>query len=136
MIEATERNGEIVVAVDKNGNGEKEPQTKDEIIAAEFANLRGQEITLSAAAKKYNIPRGTIRNWFYNSYIAPIHPDNYPMLFDEADVAYCADIYQERKQTGTGFFGAPLLDENGMPYELKHPSLAQYRKKKKIGPLD
>ncbi len=138
MIEAIEKDGETLVAVDKNGNGNhgKGPQTKDEIIAAKFAHLGNQSITLTEAAKKYDIPRGTLQTWVYrNRYITPSHPDNYPVLFNEAEIAYCADIYHERKQAGTGFHGAPLLDEDGLPYELKHPDLAQYRhRKRKAGP--
>lgn len=130
MIEAVEENGETLVAVDKNGNGNngKETQTKEEIIADKFAHLEGQPITLSEAATKYDIPRGTIESWYYRAkYIQPIPPDSYPANFDEAEVAYLANIYHSRKETGSR---APLLDKNGLPYELKHPDLAQYRRKK------
>ncbi len=132
MIEAVEENGETLVAVDKNGNGNNgtKPQTKAEIIAAEFAHLHDQPITLSEAARKYDVPRGTLEAWQYKNYLTPTHPDAYPKLFNEAEIAYCADIYHDRKRVGTGFYGAPLLDENGLPYELKHPDLAQYRRKK------
>ncbi len=69
MIEAVEENGETLVAVDKNGNGNNDtkPQTKDEIIAAEFAHLHCQPITLSEAATKYDIPQGTIESWYYRA---------------------------------------------------------------------
>ncbi len=49
------------------------------------------------------------------------------MLFNEAEIAYCVDIYQNRKRVG----GVPLLDENGLPYELKHPELSAYRRRKR-----
>ena len=29
-----------------------------------------------------------------------------------------------------GHGGAPLLDEDGLPYELKRPKLAEYRRRK------
>jgi hypothetical protein len=136
MIETKEKAGETLVVVEKNGNGnDTEHQTKEEIIASKYTELQDQAITLSQASEKYKVPRGTIRNWFYNSYVKPTDPTSYPMLFNEAEIAYCAEIYYERKQAGTGFYGAPLLDENGLPYELKHPSLAKYRRKKKTRPL-
>ena len=52
------------------------------------------------------------------------------MELNEADVAYCAEIYHERKANKIGF-RAPLLDEAGLPYQLKHPKLAKYRLKKR-----
>ncbi|MCP4370663.1 MAG: hypothetical protein GY797_21505, partial [Deltaproteobacteria bacterium] len=100
-----------------------------EIIAVRFAYLSGQPITLTKAAKKYNVPRSTLQNWVYRSnYLKPIPPASYPANFDEAEIAYLADIYQDRQRTGSR---APLIDESGLPYELKHPDLAQYRRKKK-----
>jgi len=130
MIEAKEEAGEILVAVDKNGNGD--PQTKEELIAARFGDLQGQPITLTEAAKKYDVPRGTIEGWYYRTkYIYPIHSNSYPAYFDEAEIAYCAEIYHERKRSGTGFYGTPLLDEKGLPYKLKLPDLAKYRRRKK-----
>lgn len=130
MISAKKEAGEILVAVDKNGT--REPKTKAEFINTRFGTLQGHPITISEATKKYDVPRSTIKTWIYrNNYITPIFSDKYPACFDEADIAYCAEIYHQRKVAGTGFFGAPLLDENGLPYELKHPDLAQYRRKKK-----
>ena len=52
------------------------------------------------------------------------------MKLDEAEVAYCAEIYHERKAAGIRS-GAPLLDEDGLPYELKHPELSAYRCRKR-----
>ena len=45
MIRAKKEAGEILVAVDRNGNGDKGLHTKEEIIAAKFGDLRGQPIT-------------------------------------------------------------------------------------------
>ncbi len=60
MIEAVEENGETLVAVDKNGNGNhgKEPQTKDEIIATEFVYLHRQKISASEASRLYSEKHG------------------------------------------------------------------------------
>jgi hypothetical protein len=40
-----------------------------------------------------------------------------------------SDIYHKRQKTGSR---APLLDERGLPYKLKLPDLAQYRRGKKL----
>ena len=70
MIVAKEEAGEVLVVVDNNGNGE--PQTKEEFIAAKFSELLDQPITLSEAAVKYDIPRGTLQMWVYrNHYFKP-----------------------------------------------------------------
>jgi hypothetical protein len=107
-----------------------EKQTKAEIIAAKFPTLIGQPITLSDASQKYNVPRTVISTWYYrNNYISPLDPTAYPKFFNEAEIAYLAEIYAQRKKTGSK---APLLDETGLPYELKHPELAEYRRRKKI----
>jgi len=104
--------------------------TKKELVEEKFADLVGQLITLSEAAKKFNMPRGTLEGWYYKGYIT-IAEESYPAKFDEAEIAYCVEIYNERKATGIGFYGAPLLDENGLPYELKHEALAKYRKRRR-----
>lgn len=104
-------------------------QTKEEIIQDKYPALIGQGITLSEAADRYGVPRGTIQGWQYKDYISVVE-DSYPVKLNEAEIAYCADIYKARKASGVGFYGAPLLDANGLAYELKHEWLAEYRKRK------
>lgn len=105
--------------------------TREQLIAEKFPRLIGKPITLSDASQKYGVPRTVLSTWYYrNSYIEPIDPDAYPKFFDEAQIAYLSEIYARRKQTGSK---APLLDDNGLPYELKHPELADYRRKKRAG---
>ncbi|GAB4428728.1 MAG: hypothetical protein Kow0031_09010 [Anaerolineae bacterium] len=132
MINAKKEAGEILVAVDKNDNSAGGLQTKEEIIAAKYGDIQGQPITLSKAAEKYNVSLSTIKAWLYrNNYIAPIIENSHPAFFDEAEIAYLAEIFHKRKRKGTGFFGAPLLDKDGLPYKLKHPDLAKHRRTKK-----
>jgi hypothetical protein len=102
-------------------------KTKADILKEEYTDLVGQPITLSDASKKYNVIRRTIERWITQDYIAVINPNNYPIEIDEAEIAYCADVYHQRK----GKSGVPLLDENGLPYQLKHPNLSEYRALKK-----
>ena len=95
----------------------------------DFEYLRGNPITVSEAAKKYGVHRNTVLEWAKQKYITVLKP-GYRMQIDEADVAYCAAIHAERKQTGVRF-GAPLLDQSGKPYLLKHPNLSKYRREQR-----
>ncbi len=147
--------GEVIIAVDANGTAietpaeaETSPQSEvqqpqlplaaagDDINAQlaaikrdDFKHLKGQGITVSEAARKYDVNRSTILKWTKQQYIAILKP-GYRMELDEADVAYCATIHAIRRKTGVRF-GAPLLDETGMPYLLKHPALSRYRREQK-----
>jgi hypothetical protein len=94
-----------------------------------YKHLCGHPISVAEAAKRYNVPMMTIRSWMQRSLVAVIE-SGYGAKLDESDVAYCAAIYQIRKETGS-LSGAPLLDEKGAPYELKNLWLAEYRRKKK-----
>ncbi len=128
MIEAVEENGEIVVTVDKNGNGDNEPQTKDEIIAAKFAHLKGQSITVTEAAQNYNLHRDTVLEWVKREYIKVLKP-GYRMKLDNADVAYCAYVYQQKKaEYGNHIAGAKIFDGDGNPYQVKYPDLSSQRR--------
>lgn len=105
----------------------EEPQTKADILKAEYADLIGRPISASKAAKKYGVHRRNIHDWKKKGYIEILNDDGYRQQLNEADIAYVVDIYRERKQAGT-LTGAPLLDDNGLPYELKHPALSRKRK--------
>lgn len=118
--------GELLVAAENNGSP---PKTKEQIIAEEFAHLRGQWITVSQASTKYKVLGRTIREWIALKYIQTT-TDIYPMKLNEAEVAYCAKVHNERKVTGSRS-GVPLLDKNGQPYRLRHPGLSEYRRRKR-----
>ena len=128
----TKPNGEInvgIVVEEVVVNGKH--QTKEDILQEEYSDLLNGWLTLTEAAKKYNVPKATLKTWIYRSNYIQNTKGSYPMTINEAEVAYCADIYHARKESGLGFYGAPLLDEDGLPYELKHPSIAEYRQRKK-----
>ncbi|GAB4422878.1 MAG: hypothetical protein Kow0031_01100 [Anaerolineae bacterium] len=133
MIDTKSVSGGILVAVEKNGNVkqvDEQPQTKEEIIAAKFAHLQGKPITLSEAAEKYDVSLSAVKSWLYrNNYISPMFDDSHPAYFDEAQIAYLAEIYHERQKTGSR---APLLTPEGLPYKIKLPGLARYRREKKV----
>jgi len=121
-------NGEVYV----NADQAEKLASKQAIIQEKFGHLVGQGISLTQAARKYKVSRPTIRNWVYrNKYVHLIDTDSYPQLADEAEVAYCAEIYHQRKAINFRA-GAPLLDEYGLPYtNLKHPTLSQKRRKQR-----
>jgi len=105
--------------------------TKDDLIKQNYAHLVGNPITVTQAAKNYRIHRDTILKWVKNGYVTVIRP-GYQMTIDNATMAYCAEAYHARKNAGFGFSGAaPLLDKNGLPYQLKNPNLARYRQNRK-----
>lgn len=104
-------------------------ESKTTLINQKYPALVGQPITVTEAANKYTIPRNTILEWITKGYVGVIKP-GYQMTIDDADMAYCAEIYHHRKLIGIGF-GSPLLDENGLPYTLKHPDLSAYRRRRK-----
>ena len=97
-------------------------KTKQQILEEKYGDLVGQPITLTEAAEKYGVPRDTISKWNYRAdYIAPLDPDAYPAQFDEAEIAYLCDIYKQRKAQRSR---APLLDDDGLPYQIKDPERA------------
>ena len=118
--------GELLVAAN---NDPQQIRTKEQIIAEKFKDQREQPITVSEASERYEILGRTIREWISLDYIQVVD-DSYPMKIDEAEVAYCAEIFHERKAVGIRS-GAPLLDNDGLPYELKHPELSAYRRRKR-----
>lgn len=131
MIETHETpTGEMLVVADKNGNGHN-PQTKEEIIAAKFAHLCGQPISASEASRKYSklysipISQRSFSRWCEAGYITVLSR-GYKLELNEAEVAYCAEIYaQKYKEYGGRMSGVRIFDEIGNPYQLKYPEVAQ-----------
>jgi len=120
--------GELLVSDD----GLNQTKTKEQIIGERFAHLQGKLITISEASDKYSVPRKTIEAWVYrNRYICIADDTSYPKRIDEAEVAYCAEVYHTRQHQGISH-GIPLLDEDGLPIlGLKRPELSDYRRKKR-----
>ena len=118
--------GELLVAAEDNGKNGQNLKTKDEIIAEEFAHLRLKPITVTEAAENYDLHRDTVLEWTKKGYITSLKHSGRGsrMELDEADVAYCAKIYHERG----GKRGVRLFDEDGDPYQLKHPQLSKHRR--------
>lgn len=83
------------------------------------AHLKGTPIWISEAARRYGIPGPTITVWVQRGLIKSLGHDKNKKLIDEADMAYCAEIYNQRKGQGKWLF-----DENGLPYKPKTGPLA------------
>lgn len=80
----------------------------------QHAHLRGQAIWICEAARKYNLLAPTILKWIRLGVINRIGVEGNKVLIDEADVAYCAEIYKK-----FGRQGRKTFDKNGLPYKPK-----------------
>ena len=76
--------------------------------------LSGLGMGINEAANKYNIPFSTLRGWINKGYIDKVGRDGQKVLVDEQDVAYCAEIYEQR-----GGPGKWLFNPDGTPYKPK-----------------
>jgi predicted site-specific integrase-resolvase len=83
------------------------------------AEKRGRPIWILKAAEKYRVPFSTLRGWVAKGYIKIIGNEGKKVLLDEQDVAYCAEIYDQRRGQGKWLF-----DDNGLPYKPKTGPLA------------
>ena len=118
--------GDLLVAAENN---DQDYQTKDEIIARKFASLRGQGISASAASKKYGIHHQNFINWARSGYIRILKEKPRLLEMDEADVAYCAFVYENKRLENKGrIAGAKIFDDDGNPYQVKYPDLAAQRR--------
>jgi hypothetical protein len=130
--------GDLLVVADKNGNGQ-ESQTKEEIIADKYAHLRGRTISASEASRRYSrihgipISNQLFSRWGQLGHITVLER-GYRLQLDEADVAYCAEIYAQKYGEYKGqMSGVRIFDEEGNPYQLKYPEVAeQLRKQRRL----
>lgn len=76
----------------------------------QFSHLQGKRISISDASRKYGIHTSTLTRWMQRGYIAQLGKDGRRTLLDEADVAYCAQVYLS--DSGQGKW---LFDEKGKP---------------------
>ena len=119
--------GELLVAAEHNGH---KPKTKKEIIAEKFSDLQGVPISPYSAQKKYGgIHRNNFIKWARSGYIEILKEDDRLIELNEADVAYCAQIYSQKKEEyGGKIAGVRVFDEMGNPYQVKYPDLAAKRR--------
>ncbi|MCP4287394.1 MAG: hypothetical protein GY792_23635 [Gammaproteobacteria bacterium] len=128
--------GEIVVSENELISPKNAPPGEDinaqlrTIKREKFEHLRRGKLTIAEAEKKYKVSGWTIRNWIDRNYIST-DTSKYPMKLNEADIAYCVAVRSARKKIGVRS-GAPLLDDDGQPYLLKHPILSRYRRERRL----
>jgi hypothetical protein len=78
-------------------------------------NLRGVTISVREAARKYAVTLSTLQRWINKGFINKIGSVKIRVLVDEADVAYCVDIYTRMH----GKRGSWVFNVDGTPYIRK-----------------
>jgi hypothetical protein len=81
----------------------------------QFAQLQGQPIWVTEAARKYNVAQPNISRWIKSGVIKPMGVEKNRLLLDEQDVAYCAYVYHQRNAKR----GSWLFRPDGTPYEYR-----------------
>jgi predicted site-specific integrase-resolvase len=84
-----------------------------------YAHLRGKPIWIRKAEEIYGIPNQTLWRWMKAGIITCLGKSGNKVLMDEADVAYCNEIYKQR-----GKQGRILFNPDGTPYKPKTGSFA------------
>lgn len=71
------------------------PRKQDAPEYKKHAHLRGKSIGVAEAAREYGVTVGTVARWVQRGYIARLGQDGQKILIDQADVAYCVEIYRK-----------------------------------------
>ncbi|MFN7037584.1 MAG: hypothetical protein ACK4SN_14595 [Bellilinea sp.] len=114
--------GEMVVSEDEvRGEAIQEKGLRKEDLPEyqKHAHLKGQAIWIRKAEEKYGIPNQTLWRWMKSGIIRYLGKSGNKVLVDEADVAYCNEIYQQR-----GKQGRVLFNPDGTPYKPNTGSYA------------
>ncbi len=87
------------------------------------AHLRGHSIGFTEALGRYNINLSTLYRWYKKGFIRETKREKglggEKIFLDEADVAYCVEVYRRR-----GGQGKRVFNREGMPYKPKTGSPA------------
>ena len=113
-LNAAKIKGETVVDEDKVEKIAAQPKKEDLEEYKQFAHLAGEKIWLREATRKYDIPHPTLSRWVQLGHIKRVDSDGYRVYLSEQDMAYCAEIYKERKGQGRRAF-----NKDGTPYKTK-----------------
>lgn len=76
----------------------------------ETMNLRGNQISINEAGRKYHLNTSTITRWMQRGIIRQIGKNGNKTMVDEGDVAYCARVIRLNKGRGKWVF-----DKDGRP---------------------
>ena len=83
-------------------------------------HLDGKEVGINEGAINYEVPYTTLYRWYKKGLIERLGKKGQKVLLDEADVAYCAEIYHDRGTQGRKIFNA-----DGTPYQPKTGPLSR-----------
>jgi predicted site-specific integrase-resolvase len=78
------------------------------------AHMKGIGIGIAEAARKYGLATSTVHGWAQSGYVTRIGQVGQKVLIDEADVAYCVEIFRR-----SGSRGRRLFNPDGTPYKPK-----------------
>ena len=116
------KTGEILVA-----NNELDPSLT--IRREDFDHLRGVAVSTSEASQRYEIDRSAFNRWVRSGFITVLNSSRSMRLLDEADVAYCAAVYQAKVRIYDGqITGVRIFDRDGNPYQAKYPEMAAHKR--------
>jgi len=113
--------GEMVVSEDEvRGEAIEQKGLRKEDLPEyqKHAHLKGRPIWIRKAEEKYGIPNPTLWRWMKAGIITYLGKSGNKVLLDEADVAYCHEIYVQK-----GRQGRILFNPDGTPYKPKRSSL-------------
>jgi predicted site-specific integrase-resolvase len=79
-----------------------------------YIHLIGVQIGIGEGGRKYGIPQPTISRWVRRGLIKRLSQSGQKILIDEADLAYCSEIYKTNRGSGKWLF-----DPDGLPHTKK-----------------
>lgn len=88
-------------------------------INANFPELKGKEIWIAEAARKYEVAQPNLSRWADRGFIKKLGKFKNRILLDEADIAYCVAVSRDRSGTRRWLF-----NDDGTPYTPKRLQLA------------
>ncbi|GAP12248.1 hypothetical protein BECAL_03452 [Bellilinea caldifistulae] len=113
--------GEMVVSEDEvrvEAIQEKGLRKEDLPEYQKHAHLKGCSIGFTEAVDKYKINLSTLQRWYKKGLIAEVKRERglggEKIFLDEADLAYCVEVYRAK-----GGRGKWLFDKQGLPYQPK-----------------
>lgn len=78
----------------------------------DFEHLRGNQLGISEAARKYGLRQQTLSRWIQRGIVRTVGRQGRKVLVDEADVAFASAVYHHKG----GRQGMRIFDEEGKPY--------------------
>ncbi|OQX64407.1 MAG: hypothetical protein B5M51_03930 [Anaerolinea sp. 4484_236] len=122
-LKAARIKGETVVDEEKVDEIATQPKKEDLEEYKQFAHLKGEQISISNAGKKYNLSTSTLTRWSQAGYIVRIENDGYRVYLNEQDVAYCVAVKERKGQ------GKRIFNKDGTPYKTKAELEAEGKEK-------